>query len=119
LLPSLQLKLALVNAVCLPLPDFWNGIIRSRLLALIGFRIHPGVSIFGRLTFYGPGSGWYERCSVGQDAIISTDVVLDLDERITIGRNVTIGPEVVIYIPGPIQSGPAAGVASPLSLRGR
>lgn len=97
---SLHPRLALANAVCAVLPDFFSGVARGRLYRLAGFDIGPGVFIMGKVELPTGIPDMYEKLSVGAGTVISTNVTINLDAPVRIGDNVCISPYVLIYTGG-------------------
>jgi acetyltransferase-like isoleucine patch superfamily enzyme len=106
-LPFLHVRLAVVHAVCGPMPDFWSGRLRAKLYLAAGFDVHESASIWGNLELTSGMPDFYGKLKVGKDSVISTRVTINLDDRVCIGDQVTIGPHVLIYSgnhrPGPQQ----------------
>lgn len=82
--------------LALLLPDQSMALLRAAFYRMAGFDISPGVAIFGRLTFVGPGN-FPPRLHVGAGTFIAHGVTLGLDDEIFIGSNVSVGPYSVLY----------------------
>jgi acetyltransferase-like isoleucine patch superfamily enzyme len=92
-----HVRLALANALTLPLPKLTGSAARVRLYRWAGFRISDGASLRGNLELIGVLPGFYDKLVVGPGSIISDHVTINLDATLTVGANVAISPQVVIY----------------------
>jgi maltose O-acetyltransferase len=77
------------------LPDFAFTRARSRLLALVGWKLGPGASVFGVPRWYGSGP-IRSRLTVGEDVLINVGCTIELNDTVTIGDSAALGHEVMI-----------------------
>lgn len=78
-----------------PIPLYFAGAWRTRLLRIFGLRIGGSTDFAGMPTITGHGD-IYARLTVGEECWINIGLVLNLGNRVTIGDRVSIGHEVMI-----------------------
>lgn len=105
-------RLALVNAACRLLPDFWSGVVRARLYRRIGFDVDRHAAVLGNLDLPSGLPGFYGKLHIGAGVVVGTHVTFNLDAAVQLGRNVSIGPFVKIYT-GTHQIGPGSNRRRP------
>lgn len=79
------------------LPAFASGYIRSRIFRALGFDVHQGAFIMGRVTIMSGHPHARERLHLADGSRIAPGVVINLDDHVTIGERATIGPFSKIY----------------------
>src|SRR5581483_4729693 len=94
---SLHMRLAVVNVVSGLFPDFFSGVIRTRLYRKIGFAIGTDSFIMGNVLVSGSMENMYNQLSLGRRCCVSNHVTVNLDAPLIVGDDVTIGPYVRIY----------------------
>ncbi len=81
-----------------------RGLYFAQLLRRAGFTLGARTTVLGlpRITgsdapSHAPhGAILYDKLQIGDDVVLDTGIVLDLEARITIGNRVLVGPEVMI-----------------------
>src|SRR5664280_2401495 len=105
---SAHVRLALANALSLPLPKHTDArAVRGRLYRWAGFRISDGVRIAGNVELISVLPGFYDKLVVGPGSIIGDHVTINLDATVTVATNVVISPRVLIYT-GSHRTGPGS-----------
>ena len=94
---STHVRFRLANAVCRCLPRFASGYVRSHVYRLAGFTISKSAFLMENIDLSSGTPGFYRNLSIGDHALISTHVTMNLDGPVTIEEQVTIGPFVRIY----------------------
>ncbi len=107
-----RLRLRLVNALCALMPQFTLTTVRTRAYRWLGVRAGPHVAFLHAVAITGAGANPYRRLSIGDNTIISSGVLFNLDAEIRIGRKVEIAQFVRIYT-GKHAIGPASRRFSP------
>ncbi|MCC6175779.1 MAG: acyltransferase [Chloroflexi bacterium] len=79
------------------IPLFTAGPLVARLYRAAGFQIGEGASFLGPIRIIGGTDSFVENLIVGRNALISTDVTIDVDGLVRIDENASIGPFVRIY----------------------
>jgi maltose O-acetyltransferase len=96
-LDSQQLRSRLANLFGGVLPTFTSGVVRSRILRLFGFDVHPGAFVEAPIKIISGRAGSHKRLHVGARTVLTTGLVFNLDDHITIEEGVTIGPFCLLY----------------------
>ncbi|HEY7802186.1 MAG TPA: acyltransferase [Dehalococcoidia bacterium] len=109
---GVRLRLRVVNALCALMPQFTLTTLRTSAYRWLGVRAAPHVSFLHAVAITGTGANPYRRLSIGENSIISSGVLFNLDAEIRIGRNVEIAQFVRIYT-GKHAIGPASRRFSP------
>ncbi|HKY39988.1 MAG TPA: acyltransferase [Polyangiaceae bacterium] len=77
------------------LPPRASGLLRARLLRLVGFQLGAGTQVHGALKISGP-RGLPEQLQIGRNCNLEPDCVLELSDKLSIGDGVTLEPGVMI-----------------------
>jgi maltose O-acetyltransferase len=86
----------LIAKVCLyPLPLFFGGQVRARLIKWAGFAIGAGTVFMGTPEMTGQGD-IYPRLKIGRNCGFNKGCFFDLSESILIGDSVYLGHEVLL-----------------------
>ncbi len=99
------------------LPTFTSGVVRSRILRLFGFDVHPASFVEAPIKIISGRSGSHKRLHVGARTVLTTGLVFNLDDHITIHEGATIGPFCLLYTsthaigPSSFRCGPELVVA--------
>lgn len=90
------------------LPDFFSGLIRSKVYRLAGFsNIDKEAFIMGNLTLTSTLPDFYSKLVVKDGCVIGDHVTINLDAKVKLGKNTAISPRVIIYS-GTHQLGPGS-----------
>ncbi len=88
-------RIFLARVLLAPVPAYFAGAWRTRLLRFLGLRIGGSTDFAGMPTITGHG-GIYARLTIGEECWINIGLVLNLGNRVTIGDRVSIGHEVML-----------------------
>jgi maltose O-acetyltransferase len=95
---EVRLRLLVANLLCGLMPQFSLSAVRAQIYRrLLGMRIAPHVAFMHTIRVTGSGANPYRRLSIGENTIISTGVLFNLEGEIRIGRNVNVSQFVRIY----------------------
>ena len=94
---STHVRYRIANALCRCLPRFASGYIRAHIYHLAGFDVSRSAFLMDNIDLSSGTPGFYDNLRIGDRALISTHVTMNLDGPVTIGDQVTIGPFVRIY----------------------
>lgn len=88
-------RIFLARILLAPIPLYFAGAIRTRVLRMLGLRIGGSTDFAGMPTITGHGD-IYARLTIGEECWINIRLVLNVGNRVTIGDRVSIGHEVMI-----------------------
>jgi len=94
---AVHVRFMLVQVVCALMPRFTLSTARACLYRLTGMKIAKGVSFLHTVSITGSGPNPCRRLTIGEDTIISSNSLFNLEGTITIGRNVMVSQFVRIY----------------------
>jgi maltose O-acetyltransferase len=94
---SQQSRARISNLLGSVLPTFTSGVVRSRILRLFGFDVHPGAFVEAPIKIISGRKGSHRRLHVGARTVLTTGLVFNLDDHITIHEGATVGPYCLLY----------------------
>ncbi len=92
---NVHARIVLARVLMAPLPLYFAGALRTRLLRMLGLRIGRSTDFVGMPTITGHGD-IYSRLTIGEECWINIRLVLNLGDTVTIGDRVSIGHEVML-----------------------
>ena len=96
-LRMVRLRLRVANVICGLMPEFTLSTIRARIYRATGMHIGKRVAFMHTVKVTGSGANPCARLTIGEDTIISSGVLFNLEGEITIGRDVNVSQFVRIY----------------------
>jgi maltose O-acetyltransferase len=111
----LHVRYLIAKLLLAPLPNYFGGRFRTRILRWSGFVIGAGSVFWGTPEIAGQGN-IYSRLNIGQGCWFNKGCFFDLSDSVLVGDSVSVGHE-VLFLTSTHKIGPATRRAGDLYAR--